>query len=295
MTEDKTKRLTVYLPDRVKSDLSRMAEQTGLSMTQLIVMATHSLLANYQERGSAVFAGLIDARHRESHSLAGKMAALNRETALLQEYYGARAYEYERIYHRNDPDFQQELAILSQQMTGTLLNKSVLEVACGTGYWTERAVKAAKRIVGIDIRPEVLQIAREKGSPEDKVRFELGDAYKLASVPGEFDAGLANFWFSHIPRNRIDDFLTGFHDRLGTGAAVFMADNVYVEGRGGELIVKEDSEDTFKLRELADGSKHEIVKNYYSKEELQRIFKPHAKNLDIFVGSSFWYVSYITA
>lgn len=47
---DKTKRLSVYLPEKVKSDLEQMAEETGLSMTQLIVMATHGLLANTPHR-----------------------------------------------------------------------------------------------------------------------------------------------------------------------------------------------------------------------------------------------------
>lgn len=51
---DKTKRLSVYLPEKVKADLERMAEETGLSMTQLIVMATHGLLANYDSHGGAI-------------------------------------------------------------------------------------------------------------------------------------------------------------------------------------------------------------------------------------------------
>lgn len=76
---------------------------------------------------------------------------------------------------------------------------------------------------------------------------------------------------------------------------MFIADNVYVPGRGGELITSEHSEDTYKRRELADGSKHEIIKNYYSYEELNEIFKPLSENLRIFVGSSFWYVSYMVA
>ena len=87
-------------------------------------------------------------------------------------------------------------------------------------------------------------------------------------IQGEFDYGLANFWFSHIPRNRIESFLQSFHERLGSGTQVFIADNVYVPGRGGELITPTDSEDTYKRRELADGSKHEILKNYFSYEEL---------------------------
>ena len=43
-----------------------MADETGLSMTQLIVMATHGLLANYSAQGGAIFADLLAARTTNS-------------------------------------------------------------------------------------------------------------------------------------------------------------------------------------------------------------------------------------
>ena len=48
---------------------------------------------------------------------------------------------------------------------------------------------------------------------------------------------------------------------VGHETIVFVADNVYVPGIGGELVRKSSSADTFKLRELGDGSKHEVLKN----------------------------------
>ncbi|MFC5450448.1 methyltransferase domain-containing protein [Paenibacillus aestuarii] len=295
MTDDKTKRLSVYLPEKVKAGLELMADETGLSMTQLIVMATHSLLANYEARGGSIFADLLSARHRIGQEAEQKRLLLEQDKKAMQDYYGARAEEYERIYHRDDPDYQQGLILLRHAMTGVVRGRRVLEVACGTGYWTQAAADAAEHILGVDIRPEVLQIAKAKPWPAGKVDFCIGDAYRLDQVEGGFNCGVANFWFSHIPRNRLDEFLESFHRRLGHGATVFIADNVYVAGRGGELIRKEDSEDTFKRRELADGTQHDIIKNYYSYDELNDIFKPYAKHLQVFVGSSFWYVIYTIA
>ncbi|MGQ7884297.1 methyltransferase domain-containing protein [Paenibacillus sp. WC2504] len=292
---DKTKRLSVYLPEKVKTDLERMAEETGLSMTQLIVMATHGLLANYASQGGAIFADLLAAKQRIVHEVKDRQRLLNEEKEGMQDYYGARAAEYERIYAREDADYQQELAMLADIVKRQVTGSRVLEVACGTGYWTQFMAETAKHIVGMDVRPEVLQIAAAKSWPLHNTSFVEGDAYRLSEVQGDFDYGIANFWFSHIPKNRLDSFLQGFHERLGRGARVFMADNVYVPGRGGELITSEHSEDTYKRRELADGSKHEIIKNYYSYEELNEIFKPLSEHLRIFVGSSFWYVSYIVA
>ncbi|WP_282937230.1 class I SAM-dependent methyltransferase [Paenibacillus sp. RC67] len=294
MVDDKTKRLSVYLPEKVKIDLEAMANDTGLSMTQLIVMATHGLLSNYKLNGGQIFADLVTTTKR-SESFTDKIAAAHSEDSKMRDYYGARAEEYEAIYHRDDPNYQQELSLLRNTLQSLTKNKSVLEIACGTGYWSQAVAETAARFVGVDIRPEVIQMAKAKNLPPDKVTFVEGDAYNLESIEGSFDFGLANFWFSHIPKNKIEHFLSGFHRKLLPGANVFIADNVYVPGRGGEWIVKEDSEDTYKLRELADGSRHEILKNYYDYDELREIFKPFSSDLKLYVGSSFWYVSYTVA
>lgn len=290
MIEDKTKRLSVYLPEKVKTDLEAMANDTGLSMTQLIVMATHGLLSNYKAHGSHIFAELVSSRRNVT--FADKLAAVQAEDTNIRDYYGARAEEYERIYHRDDPNYQQELSLLRSTLQSITQGRKVLEIACGTGYWSQIIADSAVQLVGVDIRPEVIQIAAAKKLPPGKTTFLVGDAYHLDDIEGSFDFGLANFWFSHIPKNKIELFLTGFHRKLQPGAQVFMADNVYVPGRGGELIVKEDSEDTYKRRELADGSQHEILKNYFDYQELCEIFKPFSTDLKVFVGSSFWYVSY---
>ncbi|PGT83234.1 hypothetical protein [Bacillus sp. AFS040349] len=58
--DEKTKRLQLYLPESVKSDLEDMAKETGLSQNQLAVLALQSLLANYKLNGTNIFAKLLD-------------------------------------------------------------------------------------------------------------------------------------------------------------------------------------------------------------------------------------------
>lgn len=43
-----------------------------------------------------------------------------------------------------------------------------------------------------------------------------------------------------------------------------MADNIYIEGIGGKLIIKENDDNTYKIRELSNGTIYEIIKNHYS-------------------------------
>ncbi len=210
----------------------------------------------------------------------------------MKEYYDRRAKEYEAVYHRDDPVRQQELAEITSAIEEAMRGRRVLEIACGTGYWTQRAAKTAAHITSIDAAPEMLEMARSKNLPLDKVDFHLGDAYKLDILGRNFDAGLAMFWFSHVPKARLQEFLTGFHAALEPKSTIFLAENMLQEGVGGELIRKPGIEDTFKRRTLADGSVHDILKNYYNRSELEAIFSPFATNLRIEMGACFYRVQY---
>jgi ubiquinone/menaquinone biosynthesis C-methylase UbiE len=213
----------------------------------------------------------------------------------LRDYYNQRAQEFESIYHRDDPIRQQEQNAISTEMQEVLRDRSVLEVACGTGFWTQIASQTARHIIAIDSSTEMLQLAKSKTIQPDKVSFLQADAYALSSVPGSFDGGLANFWFSHIPKVQIKEFLVGFHKKIAKHGAIFMADNLYIPDVGGELVTQSGSEDTFKVRKLANGSKHVILKNYYTKNQLRDIFTPFTINLNINLGSCFWWISYEVA
>ncbi len=80
----------------------------------------------------------------------------------MNEYYSKRAAEYESIYHRNDPVRQNEQEQIKDELKKMFHNKTVLEIACGTGYWTETVAPIAKEVTGIDMSSEVLEIAVQK-------------------------------------------------------------------------------------------------------------------------------------
>ncbi len=78
----------------------------------------------------------------------------------ITSYYARRAAEYEKVYSK--PERQQELAALRQLLPGWFTGRSILEVACGTGYWTECISATAESITATDINREVLDIAGSK-------------------------------------------------------------------------------------------------------------------------------------
>lgn len=210
-------------------------------------------------------------------------------TRKLVEYYSKRAKEYEQIYHRDDPLRQSELAKIKNLVRNSLRNKSVLEIACGTGYWTAAAAETANNITAVDGSAEMIEIAKAKNIRAD---FVIDDAYSLKDVSGKFNGGLANFWFSHIPKNKIKSFLMTFHNKLQPNSTVILADNLYDKTIGGKFVQKEHDENTYKDRTLNNGTTYQILKNYYNEDDLYTIFKQHSSEVKIYFGKCYWWIKY---
>ena len=134
----------------------------------------------------------------------------------LPDYYARRAGEYEKVFSK--PERQPDLACLRTLLHGLFAGRHVLEVACGTGYWTPLISGSARPILATEINGEVLDIARHKTYPNHNVEFKMADAYTPANVTGRFSAGFAGFWWSHIPKQRLSHFLDCFHSKLCPGA-----------------------------------------------------------------------------
>src|SRR3989442_12527497 len=213
------------------------------------------------------------------------------DDANLRRYYDQRAPEYEQIYLPRDQQHGRELGELSRELREALGGRRVLEVACGTGYWTACAAGVALRVTATDASLAMLAAAREKPFPPG-VALLAADAYDLAAVQGQFDGALAMFWLSHVPRARLRAFLGGLHARLEPAAVVYLADNLYVPGMGGGRLAADQAGDTYKVRRLPDGGRHRVLKNYFSEAELRDLLAPHAAGLAVRSGRYFWSARY---
>ncbi len=212
----------------------------------------------------------------------------------MEEYYRKRAPDYEKIYYNCEPEIKLANIYTAKLLQDYLSHRSVLEIACGTGYWTQFLSTTSKDITATDINKEVLDLAKQK-TYKCPVSFQIMDAYKLAFEDNRFSAGLANFWFSHIPKDRIDLFLTGFHRTLRSNSRVFLANNNPQFLPDGRLVSFPKDENTYRLRTVSDGSEHYVLKNYYSVNELITIFSKHVENFNesnIYFDDYFWRVAY---
>jgi len=76
------------------------------------------------------------------------------------EYYRARAPEYEQIYYRDDAQRRSELEAEAATLRKVTEGKNVLELACGTGYWTKIMSEVAISITAVDLAPQAQVISR---------------------------------------------------------------------------------------------------------------------------------------
>lgn len=81
----------------------------------------------------------------------------------MAAYYAALAGEYERIYHK--PARQNELRTLEAWLGRVFTDRRVLEIACGTGWWTPHGAAHAREWPATDLSPETLAVARAKALP----------------------------------------------------------------------------------------------------------------------------------
>ena len=186
----------------------------------------------------------------------------------MQSYYAARAGEYDRVYQK--PERQSDLRQIEQWLPALLSGATVLELACGTGYWTRFIAPVASAVVAIDSAPETLRIARQRVNASN-VRFQIGDAYALSPAGRSFDAAFAGFWFSHVPLERQHGFLAGLNSALAPGARVVLLDNLFVEGSSSPVAEQDGNGNTYQCRTLSDGSTHRVLKNFPDEVQLRAL------------------------
>ena len=183
----------------------------------------------------------------------------------MQAYYAARAREYDQVYLK--PERQQDLRAIEQWLAPRFTARRMLEVACGTGYWTQFIAPTAAQVLALDSSTETIEIARTR-VPSDKVQFLTGDAYALPQSTPRCDGAFAGFWFSHVPRARWREFLLGLNAVLAPDAAVVLLDNRYVPGSSSPISEHDLQGNSYQNRALLDGTQHRLLKNFPSEPEL---------------------------
>jgi SAM-dependent methyltransferase len=205
-------------------------------------------------------------------------------TPHLETYYAKRAREYEQVYEK--PERQHELAWLRERIPRLLKGRNVLEVACGTGYWTQHLATAAHRVYACDINEPVLEIAREKSIPN--ATFFKADAIALEGVPAGCNAAFAGFWWSHVKKSGLKQFVSNLAAKVEPGALVAILDNAWAPGSSTPISRTDAEGNTYQLRTLANGEQMEVLKNFPAPQELAEAVRPVAREAHLESLTYYW-------
>jgi len=74
---------------------------------------------------------------------------------------------------------------------------SVLEVGCGTGYFTQELARSGADVIAIDVSPELLEIAKANCSAPN-VRYEIQNACELSYPDTVFDSVVGSSVLHHL-------------------------------------------------------------------------------------------------
>ena len=209
----------------------------------------------------------------------------------MARYYAQRAAYYDQVYFK--PDRQADLRRMEAWVAGHFSGRRVLEIACGTGWWTPHGAAQAAHWRATDINPETMALAQSKPLPAGIVQFQTLDAYSLAELQDEtFDAAFAGCWWSHVPLARLPSWLASLHERLDEGAAVVMLDNRFVVGSSTPISRSDTEGNHYQQRTLDDGSRQEVLKNFPTAEQAFAVLGPRARDPQWLAFDHYWILHY---
>ncbi|HXM51480.1 MAG TPA: class I SAM-dependent methyltransferase [Pyrinomonadaceae bacterium] len=185
-----------------------------------------------------------------------------------------RGADWEETYRRGYAD-----AVAAIEALAT--DADVLELAGGTGMYTELLVRLAAQLTVVDGSPESLEINRAMiGSGRTNVEYVLADIFNW-HPPRRYDVIVFAFWLCHVPLNRFEGFWRMIEKALAEGGTV-----VFIDARSDltasdaapledipDIFVEERLDDEVSVRQLSDGSHFRIVRVLWHRSALQALLE----------------------
>lgn len=199
----------------------------------------------------------------------------------MQVYYDQRASEYvdwflrTGLYDRpetNEP-FLSGIRQLEEELA-SFGEGRILEVACGIGWWTSLLAQSGREVVALDYGPRMLAECRKRlDLNETCAALVRASAYALPFADNSVDGCFFGFFFSHVPHEDVDPFLSEVRRVVRPGGRVCIFDS--------SLPSLDEVETEIQTRPLRDGSLHPALKVYYGTKGLARVLEPFAEQLTI--------------
>ena len=198
--------------------------------------------------------------------------------AEMAQYYRDRAPEYDEWFARQgrydggddaNAAWFADVAEAYAAFDALHFSGDVLELAPGTGIWTERLLRTVDSLTAIDIAPEMIA-QNEARVGAGRVRYLLADLFAW-QPDRQYDGVCFCFWISHVPEEQLDPFLGTVAAALKPGGKLFFIDSHprIKPVRPSATQVPPEVGSQVLTRTLNDGRAYRIVKNFLEPQALE--------------------------
>jgi SAM-dependent methyltransferase len=197
---------------------------------------------------------------------------------ILQEqvqYYRERAFEYDEWffrqgrYDRGENHRQQwfsEITEIEEALQAATPSGDILELACGTGLWTQHLVPFATHLTAVDASPEAIALNQRRVASAS-VEYVVADLFNW-TPHRQFDFVFFGFWLSHVPMEQFAPFWQMVKGALKPDGRVFFVDSQLTQestARNHEAL----NQQGYSERKLNDGRTYRVVKIFYEPSQLR--------------------------
>ena len=205
-------------------------------------------------------------------------------------YYRARAPEYDAWADR-DGDFDRgernegwhaEKRRLAAALHEFRPAGSILEIAGGTGQWTEQLVRYSALLTVLDVAPEALEQNLQRMAQRTRmIEYHEADIFTW-EPPERYDVVFFSYWLSHVPPECFEEFWHQVRRCLKPSGRVFFIDNLLSQ-KAAELDPETPAGDGVSvLREGPDGNLYRVWKVLWRPDDLRRVLSNLGWNVHVF-------------
>jgi len=193
------------------------------------------------------------------------------------KYYQARANEYDEWFLRQGrydrgPDINNrwfnEADEVKEALRSAKPKGSILELACGTGLWTELLLPFALQITAVDSSKEMIALNKNR-LKNNRIHYQHVNIFNF-EPEDKFDFIFFSFWLSHVPTEKFNSFWNSIRSYLNPSGRVFFIDSLHAPTSAAKDHPYPEKSQTIAKRRLNNGREYKIVKVFYDPDDLEK-------------------------
>lgn len=159
---------------------------------------------------------------------------------------------------------------LKGQVRSTHLTGTVLDLAAGTGSWTELFIDSAESVTLVGASASALEIPRTRFKGRD-VEFVTADLFKW-NPDRLYDAVFSSFWLCHVPPKLVSNFVDQVESACRPGGTSVLVDEHTFDDPGLAIAAARSDDAWVSHRTVQSGQGYRMVKVSHNPADIVDLF-----------------------